>query len=167
MKGVDFDDPQRNIAWLNLSFYDDRDFETLLKDDSSLLALSRDLSENSASNAHLSSARCLVNTEEGYQFVRGTVIDYLPDKEKFKFSWSDKRLIVPRIFLCFDAEDPYNYMDRVRKAFVCRIYADSLIKFGFYVKSMPIEHLSNISDDQKRKIYALVHRIKRFSKEDL
>lgn len=76
-------------------------------------------------------------------------------------------MLVPRIFLCFDAEDPYNYMDRVRKAFVYRIYADSLIKLGFYVKSMPIEHLSTIGEDQKKKIYALVHRIKRFSKEDL
>jgi hypothetical protein len=26
MQGVDFDDPQLNIDWLNLSFYDDRDF---------------------------------------------------------------------------------------------------------------------------------------------
>lgn len=32
-KGVDFDDPQLNVDWLNLSFYDDRDYETIIKED--------------------------------------------------------------------------------------------------------------------------------------
>lgn len=117
------------------------------------------------------SARCLVRLAAGHQYVRGTVLDYSAERGKFLFCFEadgkQRKLYVPRVYICFDVEDPVRYCERLCKAFISRLYADSLIKFDFYVKSMPKEHLSQISEEQRKKIFELVHRSKRFANEDL
>jgi hypothetical protein len=93
--------------------------------------------------------RCLLKIEGVTQCIRGTIIGYDSDKNKYKFKYTvdgrPKGALVPRIYLCSDLEDPYRYCDKVAKAFFGRLYADNLIKQTYYVERMPTEGLNSLS----------------------
>jgi dynein heavy chain len=83
------------------------------------------------------------------KFVRGIIMGYVEEKNKYKFQFKDengkeKALLIPRIYICSDLEDPSRYCEKFSRAYFCRIYADNLIKFNYYVKSMPTEGLNRI-----------------------
>ena len=67
----------------------------------------------------------------------------------------NRGLLIPRIYICSDLEDPIRYCDKVAKAYFSRLYADNLIKLNFYVSNMPTEILSSLEEDQKIKIKKL------------
>ena len=68
-------------------------------------------------------------------------MDYIEEKNRYKFKYNvdgvQKGVLVPRIFVCCDLEDPHRYCDRIAKAYFSRLYADNLIKFNYYVTKMP------------------------------
>lgn len=49
---------------------------------------------------------------------------------------------------------------RVAAAFQRRLYADSLIRYKFYIAAMPTEHLSEVSADTKKNLERLVRNKK-------
>jgi len=53
--------------------------------------------------------------------------------------------MIPRIYICFDIENPNKYAKRLMKAFQNRLYADSLVRYKFYIQAMPTDHLSKLS----------------------
>lgn len=62
-----------------------------------------------------------------------------------------------RIYFCFDSEDPRKYVERVRNAFEQRIYADSIIRYEFYIDNMPLINadLPELDQEQKRRLEAM------------
>ncbi len=57
-----------------------------------------------------------------------------------------------RLYICLDSEDPRKYALRVAKAFQQRIYADSIIRYNYYIDNMPREDLSDLDSEQKKRI---------------
>ncbi len=53
--------------------------------------------------------------------------------------WKDntEEVFLHRIYFCLNAEDPRKYVKRVSNAFKERIYADSLVRYNFYIDNMP------------------------------
>jgi hypothetical protein len=104
--------------------------------------------------------RCLAKIQGVYQYVRGNVVGYDEQKAKYMFRFThdgqQKEMLVPRLYVCLDFDSPAYYCERFSKAFFTRIYADNLIKFRFYVESMPTESLSKIDEQQKGRIINLV-----------
>lgn len=47
-----------------------------------------------------------------------------------------------RIYICLEAEDPRKYVKRVAHAFRERVFADSLIRYNFYIDNMPLSDLA-------------------------
>ena len=47
----------------------------------------------------------------------------------------------------FDEEDPRLFAKRFKNAFESRTYADSMIKYNFYVENMPTHQISEIDND--------------------
>jgi len=45
---------------------------------------------------------------------------------------------VPRINLCFDAEDPFVFAQRHAEAHAARLKAESLLRYHLYIDSMPL-----------------------------
>ena len=67
---------------------------------------------------------------------------FVEEKNKYKIKYNNregqtKGLLIPRIFVCSDYEDPNRFCDKLAKAYFTRLYADNLIKFNCYVNSMP------------------------------
>jgi dynein heavy chain len=52
-----------------------------------------------------------------------------------------------RIYICLDAEDPKKYIERVSNAFKERIYADTIIKYNYYIDNMPREDLAELDTE--------------------
>ena len=75
--------------------------------------------------------------------------------------WDDgttEKCELTRINLLFNAEDPRIFAQRVAKAHQERIYADSQIRYNFYIDNMPIQDLPELDTEQ-------VNRIKKLSTE--
>jgi dynein heavy chain len=87
------------------------------------------------------------------------VLEYLEDRNRYKFRYSidgtQRGVLVPRIFVCCDLEDPGRYCERMAKAYFSRLYADNLIKFNYYVAKMPTEGLSLIEEAQRTRVKTL------------
>lgn len=87
---MDFDDPQLNVDWLNLSFYDDREFETIIHEDQLPAFVGQENQQSSVSPSLADyGARCLVKSGSKHRYVRGTVLDYSAEKGKFLFRFED------------------------------------------------------------------------------
>ena len=103
--------------------------------------------------------RCLFKQDGAIQCWRGVVLGYVEEKNKYKVKVNvngvNKGLLIPRIYICSDLEDPIRYCDKVAKAYFSRLYADNLIKLNFYVSNMPTEILSSLEEEQKIKIKKL------------
>lgn len=88
-------DGDRTVEWLNLSCYDHRDHERI------------------SFNGEDVWARCLLRVDGKTQCVRGVVMEYVEEKNKYKFRYASENgqrgVLVPRIFLCCDLEDPIRY----------------------------------------------------------
>ena len=92
---------------------------------------------------------------ENVQFFHGLVIGFDEKKKKFKVRFDFGNRLVPRIYLCFDHENHYKWLDRFTVAWYRRIMviilflskAYSLMKRENYLQSMPKEHLSDLSQD--------------------
>jgi dynein heavy chain len=57
-----------------------------------------------------------------------------------------------RLYICLDAEDPRKYVLRVANAFQQRVYADSIIRYNFFIDNMPTADLSELDSEQKKRI---------------
>jgi len=65
-------------------------------------------------------------------------------------------MLVPRIYICLDTDEPKYYCERVTKAFYSRILTDNMIKLKYYVESMPTEGLNKLNEEQKERVKILV-----------
>jgi len=55
---------------------------------------------------------------------------------------------LPRIHLLFNAEDPRIFAQRVAQAHEERIYADSIIRYNFFIDNMPHQELPELDSEQ-------------------
>lgn len=111
--------------------------------------------------------RCLLKVDGKYNFFRGFIFGHSAEKEKYKFCYKTeagqtKKLLVPRIYVCLDTEDPYRHCERISNAFMSRTYNDNSIKLNCYISNMPKEGLSELSDEQKKRIAALAQHLREY-----
>jgi dynein heavy chain len=55
---------------------------------------------------------------------------------------------VPRIDLCFSAEDPFVFARRHAEAHASRRRAESLLRYNLYIDSMPMEDIPPLTSEQ-------------------
>lgn len=59
---------------------------------------------------------------------------------------------VPRINLCFSAEDPFVFAKRHAEAHASRSRAESLLRYNLYIDSMPMEDIPPLSTEQVNRM---------------
>lgn len=57
-----------------------------------------------------------------------------------------------RIFVCFDAEDPVQYCERLYQAFVNKKKIESIVALQLYVDCMPVDNLKPLDSEQVNRI---------------
>ena len=57
-----------------------------------------------------------------------------------------------RINLLYNSEDPRIFAQRVAQAHSERIYADSQIRYNFFIDFMPVQELADLDTEQKARI---------------
>ena len=67
------------------------------------------------------------------------ILKYLPKTDRFEGFWENtkEKCRLFRVFLLFDEEDPRQFARRFKQAYANRIFADSLIKYNYYIENMP------------------------------
>ncbi len=88
------------------------------------------------------------------------LINYDNTKETFQAKYLDQDgeesiqppIEVTRINVCLDAEDPRKFARRVANAHQQRIYADSLIRYNYYIDNMPNQDLNELDTEQRKRL---------------
>lgn len=62
---------------------------------------------------------------------------------------------LPRIHLLLNAEDPRIFAQRVAQAHEERIYADSIIRYNFFIDNMPHQELPELDSEQTQRITSM------------
>lgn len=81
---------------------------------------------------------------------RCLIYKYNDERNIFEGVWDDgttEKCELTRINLLFDAEDPRIFAQRVAKAHQDRIYADSSIRYNFFIDNMPTEDLPDLDTE--------------------
>ncbi len=100
----------------------------------------------------------LHKNKEGNLEYKSVIINSFNTKtELFEGNWKTGEVpcTLPRLFICFDSEDPRKYVLRLANAFQQRKYADSIIRYNYYVDNMPFQDLSELDTEQKKRIETL------------
>ena len=64
------------------------------------------------------------------------------------------KALVPRIHLCFRAEDPFIFRDRVVAAYAAREAAEASVRHSLYIECMPTEVCSTQAAARKQQQHA-------------
>jgi dynein heavy chain, axonemal len=87
---------------------------------------------------------------------------YLPKTDRFEGFWENtkEKCRLFRIFLLFDEEDPRVFTQRFKKAYQARVYADSIIRYNYYVENMPTHQIPEIDNEQVNRVLSLTQNTK-------
>ena len=135
--------------WLSLEPFDDTEYDSRLPDEWISYGQQRDGTFNPIP------AKGLCKDENGSGYWRPVLIhDYDRDTEKYNGYWdgTHEHVSLTRINLLFDAEDPRIFAQRVVQAHSERVYADSQIRYNFFIDFMPFEELPEPDTEQKNRI---------------
>ena len=97
------------------------------------------------------------------------------DEELMKFTVMYKdgqtgsvmKALVPRIQLCFKAEDPFIFRDRVVAAYAAREAAEAAVRQSLYVECMPTEELPPIEKERISRMLGLALNTERLKERQL
>ena len=71
-----------------------------------------------------------------------------------------------RLQICFDAEDPVLFANRVVEAYRSRRLAEAVIKYNLYVDCMPSEELGQLDAEQISRVIARAMSTKEMQRND-
>ena len=87
---------------------------------------------------------------------------YFPKSRRYEgtFKHINQKAKLPRIYVLFEDEDPKKFVKRFKHAYQTRIYADSLIKYNYYIENMPIHEIPELDHEKISKILILTQNTK-------
>ncbi len=112
--GVDFNHSNPQVEWVPLEYFDDSQFDDNTNTDWILRQHDED------GQFHPLTGKGLHKEEDGtLKYQPLSINEYDASQERYKGKWvlTDENLSLHRLYICFDAEDPRNYVLRVANAF--------------------------------------------------
>lgn len=130
----------KNISWLPLQYYDDTTFDNC----SNELMLEKHIELNVQ-------VRALTRYKSVFSWKPAELYSYDPLTEKFhgKFQDDSNEFQLPRLFIWFTCDSPLKMATRIRNAQERRIYADSIIRYNYFIENM-LNHEAFDLDANKR-----------------
>lgn len=153
-EGIEFRNPDKAPGgWLPLEAYDDEGFDT--RTPSGWL-------KDKFDGKHCK-AKGLWKDRDALCYWREILITrYFPKSRRYEgvFKHINQKAKLPRIHVLFDAEDPRHFVSRFKHAYTTRIYADSLIKYNYYIENMPIHEIPELDHMKINRILILTQNTK-------
>ena len=92
----------------------------------------------------------------GSSWVEGMMLGYDPETTTYSVArisdGAEKR--VPRLEVCFGAENPFDFARRVRDAFARRKEAEEVLQYNLFVDAMPSDDLPPLDQGQLSRMLA-------------
>lgn len=153
-EGIEFRNPEKAVGgWLPLEAFDDESYDS--KTPSGWLRKKFD-------GKHVK-AKGLWKDRDALCYWREIYITrYFPKSRRYEgvFKHINQKAKLPRIFVLFDDEDPRHFVKRFKHAYQSRIYADSLIKYNYYIENMPTHEIPDLDHDKVSRILILTQNTK-------
>jgi len=146
---IDFSKPDDLESWLPIEFFEDKDLD--IYNPHEWLNKAAD----SEGNVLYIPGIGLHRDQHGIgKWSRVLVNSYDPKSDKFGGIWEEnsEQFWLSKIYLLFDAENPYLFCKKVALAHSEREKAESIIRYNFYIDKMVIETLADILDEQKIRL---------------
>jgi len=143
--GIDFNTTPGPEAWMPLELFDDRTCDDMTLNEWGEKLKIQPLA---AKGLH----------KNGKQEWKEIVIfSYDESSEKFIGEWREdgSQAKLSRIFVCFYDEDSRKFAQRIADALKQRVYADSILRYNYYIDNMPVKDLSEITPEQEMRIEKL------------
>jgi len=99
---------------------------------------------------------------ENASFEPVQVLEYDDTSGKFTVEWesSGAKHQLSRLDVCFSAEDPVQFADRVAAAYAGRRRTMDTIRYNLYVDCMPTDDIPALDSDQLNRVLGLAFRTK-------
>ncbi|EGR27865.1 hypothetical protein IMG5_187090 [Ichthyophthirius multifiliis] len=165
MEGIDFNrkDEGNSSYWLPLEIFDDNTFDDY-QDGEWIDRLTDD-----DGNQRIMTAKGLYFEYDIQNYSWKPLILQAWDEKKQRFigKWrdNDEQVELNRIQFCLDAEDPRKFAKRIVHAFKQRMYADSIIRYNHIIDLMPLQDLSELDSEQKKRLESL-SKTKQFENQE-
>ena len=59
------------------------------------------------------------------------------------------------MFVLLDNEDPRIFVKRFKQAYQNRVYADSLIKYNYFIENMPTHQIPEVDNEKVNRVLAM------------
>ena len=100
-----------------------------------------------------------LNENNDYEWCKCKIMKInAEDQERLHIQWldtgmnSDNQAIIHRLGLCFDAEDPMLFVNRLEYCVKTRKMAESCIRYNLYVDCMPADELGGLDAEQVNRV---------------
>ena len=153
-EGIEFRNPDKAPGgWLPLEAYDNEAFDTRTP-----VGWLR----NKLDGKHVK-AKGLWKDRDALCYWREILITrYFPKSRRYEgtFKHINQKAKLPRIYILFDDEAPNKFVERFKHAYQTRVYADSLIKYNYYIENMPIHEIPELDLEKIDRILILTQNTK-------
>jgi dynein heavy chain len=151
--GIDYRNPSPNQSeWLPLEPFDDTEYDCRLPQEWIELGTDFEGTFNPIP------AKGLYRYEDNSAEWKPILIDsYDEENSRYCGHWdlSNEYVELTRINLLFNSEDPRIFAQRVAQAHQERIYADSQIRYNFYIDNMPTEDMDDLDPEPAMRIFKM------------
>lgn len=151
--GIDYKSPEKHQAeWLPLEPFDDTEYDCRLPEEWI------ELGYNDDGVFEPIPGKGLFRDAQGFGEWKAVLMNgYDADRSVFTGYWDNTSDYVEltRINLLFNAEDPRIFAQRVAQAHSERIYADSIIRYNFFIDNMPPQELAELDSEQTQRIVSM------------
>jgi len=162
-EGVDFSNRDFNRSTLDLKHFDDKIYDIYPNQ----LWLTKAIDSASGKQLKLMATGLFIDKQKklgiwkkvivtSYDSVNDVFTGYTDDNEKMPFT-------KPKIYILFDAENPFVFSSRLVSALKLRDMADNKIKYNFFISNIPKYDINGLPDMRIQKIVNKVSSLKDFS----
>jgi len=141
-------------SWLPLEAFDNTDFECRLSDE--WIKIIKD----SGGKPLKGRALCKDPMKEGMYLWRAVkIVSFNGQRELYEIQFDDSYAVpgqptalIHRVKLYIEGEDPRVFANRFAGAYQRRAFADSLIRYNYYIENMPTDEIPELSNEQIAKV---------------
>ena len=159
---IDFSNENPLDSWLPLEFFEDKDLDIFTAEE--WMAKAKD-KENPERYLYIQGVG-LHRDKEGHGTWKRVLINFYNEKtEKYEGVWDEDKeekepCSLSKIYLLFDAENPFLFCKKVKLACEERESAESIIRYNSYIDRMLIDQIQDMNEDVRKRLQNNIKKLK-------